>query len=215
MSKVTTKISQRTEELINFDKRIFFIFLALTFIFIRYLTNDLILQAIPGYEQLSEEGSFTFFHLFNTLNYLWTPFSLLWKFTLTAFLLWVGAFVFGHKLSYRELWRFVLVAEIIFIFPELIRLMWFIIEPPQSYMEIKNFFPLSLFSLVDADSIHPRYHYPLQSLNLFEIGYWLMLAIGIHMMSRRAMEQSFILVVCSYGIGFLLWLVYYMLVYKP
>jgi len=214
MSKVTTKISERTEELINFDKRIFFIFLVIVFIFIRYLTNDLILQAIPGNEQLGDEGSFTFFHLFNTLNYLWTPFALLWKFTLTAFLLWVGAFVFGHKISYRALWKYVLVAEFIFIFPELIRLMWFILEPPQSYLEIKNFYPLSLFSLVDAGSVDPRYHYPLRSINLFEIGYWFLLALGIHMLSRRSIEQSLVLVVCSYGLGFLLWLTYYMMVYK-
>ncbi|HSJ69473.1 MAG TPA: hypothetical protein VK921_17460 [Anditalea sp.] len=214
MSKVTTKISERTEELINFDKRIFFIFLVITFIFVRFLTDDLILQAIPGNEQLSDEGSFTFFHIFNTLNYLWTPFALLWKFTLTAFLLWIGAFIFGHKISYRELWKFVLVAEFIFVFPELIRLMWFVIEPPQSYLEIKNFYPLSLFSLVDASSVHPRYHYPLQTINLFEIAYWFILGLGIHMLTRRTVEKSLFLVICSYGLGLIIWLTYYMMVYK-
>lgn len=214
MSQVTTKISERTEELINFDKRIFFIFLVITFIFIRYLTDDLIFQAIPGNEQLSDEGSFTFFHIFNTLNYLWTPFALLWKFTLTAFLLWVGAFIFGHKVSYRALWKFVLAAEFIFIFPELIRLMWFIMDPPQSYLEIKNFYPLSLFSLVDATGIHPRYHYPLRTINLFEIGYWFLLALGIHVLTRRTVGMSLLLVTFSYVIGLLIWLTYFMMVYK-
>ncbi|KEO74780.1 hypothetical protein [Anditalea andensis] len=214
MSKVTTKLSERTEELINFDKRIFFIFLVATFILIRYLTNQIILQAIPGHEQLERDGSLTFFYIFNTFNYLWTPFALLWKFTLSAFLLWVGAFIFGHKISFRDLWKFVLVAELIFIFPELIRLLWFLVEPPMSYLEIKDFHPLSLYSLVNSGHIHPRYHYPLQAINLFELLYCVILSVGIHMLSRRSLEQSFILVICSYGIGFIVWLFYYAMVYK-
>jgi hypothetical protein len=214
MTKASTKISERTEELINFDKRIFFIFLVICFIFIRYLTDEMILQAIPGNEQLNEDGSFTFFHIFNTLNYLWTPFALLWKFTLTAFLLWIGTFMFGYKVSYRELWKFVLVAELVFIFPELIRLLWFLIESPQSYLDIKNFYPLSLFSLVDPMNVHPRFHYPLRALNLFELTYWLILAVGIHMLTRSSIEKSMVLVVCSYGLGLLIWLAYYSMVYK-
>ena len=214
MSQATTKLSERTEELINFDKRIYFIFLTLAFIIIRYLTDDLILQAIPGSEQLEKEGSFTFFHLFNTLNYLWTPFGLLWKFTLTAFLLWMGAFAFGHKASFRQLWKYVLVAEFVFLFPELIRLLWFVLDPPSSYAVIKNFYPLSLFSLMDPEDISPRYYYPLQAINLFEFTYWLVLAAGIHMMTRRSLDQSFVLVACSYGLGFFIWLAYYAMVYK-
>src|SRR5690554_293175 len=98
---------QRLENLINFDKRVFFILLVIIFLLIRYLTDLLILQAIPGYQSLDQEGVFTYFYIFNTLNYLWTPFGLLWKFTLTAFTLWVGAFMAGIKLPYKTLWQFI------------------------------------------------------------------------------------------------------------
>lgn len=214
MGLPSTNLSQRTEEAINFDKRLFFLLLVVLFVVIRYLTNDLILQAIPGYRELQKEGAFTYFHLFNTLDYLWTPFSLLWKFTLTAFTIWVGSFMGGYKLSFKELWKFAMVAETVFIFPELIRLLWFFLEEPENFLAIQNFYPLSLLSLVNAEQVDPRYHYPLGALNLFEVAYWVLLAIGVHTISRRRLTASLTIVLCSYTFCFLLWLIFYIVVYK-
>ena len=87
--------AERLKELIDFDKRLYFLILVLLFLAIRYLTNILILEAIPDYENLEATGSFMIFHIFNALNYVWTPFALLSKFTATAFVIWLGAFAFG------------------------------------------------------------------------------------------------------------------------
>lgn len=214
MGLPSTNLSQRTEEVINFDKRLFFLLLVFLFVVIRYLTDDLILQSIPGYRELQKEGAFSYFYLFNTLNYIWTPFSLLWKFTLTAFTIWIGAFMGGYKLSYRELWKFAMVAETVFVFPELVRLLWFLIEEPESFLAIQNFHPLSLFSLVNPEEVEPRYHYPLGALNLFEVAYWIVLAVGVHAISRRSLSTSLAIVLCSYTLCFLLWLGFYIIVYK-
>src|SRR5690606_4443544 len=149
MSLPTSNLSQRIDEIINFDKWIFFVLLTGLFLIIRYLTDELILQAVPGYRVLEQEGTFAYFHLFNALHYFWTPFSLLWKFTLTAFIIWVGAFMAGYKLPYKDLWQFTMIAEIIFVFPELIRLLRFLLlDHPENFQAVKNFHPLSLFSLV-------------------------------------------------------------------
>lgn len=215
MQPSSTKLSQRTKETIDFDKRLFFLLLVLLFFVIRYLTDELILQSIPGYQSLEQEGTLVYFHLFNTLGYLWTPFSLLWKFTLTAFTLWIGAFMAGYKLSYRELWKFAMIAEIVFILPELIRLLWFLIlEQPENFLAIKNFHPLSLFSLVNPDHVDPRFYYPLGALNLFEVAYWILLAIGVHTISRRSFSTSLLIVLFSYTLCFLLWLGFYAIVYQ-
>ncbi len=88
MAKPASPLAQRINEAIDFDKRIFFLFLVLTFLVIRYLTNTLILEAIPESDRLDAQGDLMFFHIFNTLNYIWTPFALLWKFTVIAFLFW-------------------------------------------------------------------------------------------------------------------------------
>src|SRR5690554_478289 len=215
MSLSSTKLSQRTEEIINFDKRLFFLLLVALFLIIRYLTDELILQSIPGRQELEKEGAFSYFYLFNTLGYLWTPFALLWKFTLTAFVIWVGAFMGGYKLSFRELWKFAMIAEIVFILPELIRLLWFlIVVQPENFLEIQNFQPLSLLSMVDAQQVEQRFHYPLGALNLFEVIYWFLPALGIHTISRRSFSTSLLIVLCSYTFCFLLWLGFYMVVYK-
>ncbi|MBT0812337.1 sulfate ABC transporter permease [Litoribacter ruber] len=214
MAVSPTNLSQRTEELINFDKRIFFAFLVITFILLRYLTNILIIEAIPGSNELGQDGTFTFFHIFNTLNYLWTPFALLWKFTLTAFLLWIGTFLFGFKVKYGEIWKFVLVAEMVFILPDLIRLLYFAAIPPDNYWEIRNFHPFSIFSFLSTDNVPSRFHYPLQAINLFEVSYWFLLAIGIHTLTGKNYKTCLGLVLSSYLVGLLLWLAYYAMVYK-
>jgi hypothetical protein len=175
----------------------------------------LILQAIPGYRQLEREGVFTYFNVFNALHYLWTPFALLWKFTLIAFTLWIGAFMAGYKLSFKELWKFTMVAEIVFILPEFFRLLWFLaVEQPESFQDIENFHLFSLFSLLDAGQTEKRFHYPLQALNIFEFAYWFILAIGLHTISRISFTRSLWVVLGSYTLCFFLWLGFYIVVYK-
>ena len=84
MATVPSPLAQKISEALDFDKRLFFVVLVLTFLVIRYLTNTLVLEAIPDSERLEAQGDLLFFHIFNTLNYLWTPFALLWKFTVIA-----------------------------------------------------------------------------------------------------------------------------------
>jgi hypothetical protein len=215
MANSRTTISQRMESILDFDKRLFFLILVLFYLLIRYITNDMIMQSIPGYEKLESDGSFTFFHIFNTLNYIWTPFALLWKFTVTAFIIWTGSFAFGYKVPYVKLWQFALFAEIIFILPELVKMIYFI-QPSDNvtYIEIRDFYPLSLFSLVDPEQIAAKYHYPLRAINVFEIIYIILLVLGFHTISKRSISESFIVVLFSYVLFFLLWLIFYILVYK-
>lgn len=215
MPQQPSTLSERIESILDFDKRIFFFTLVLFFVTIRYITNDLILQSIPGYEKLDEEGSFMIFHIFNTLNYLWTPFALLWKFTLTAFLIWTGAFAFGYKISFKKLWQYVMVAEVIFVLPELFKMIYFI-QPSEnvSFQEIRDFYPLSLFSLLDGASFPSKFHYPLRAINLFEVIYIYLLTLGFQYLTNRNISTSFFVILFSYVLFFLLWLGFYILVYK-
>ncbi|MCL6259088.1 sulfate ABC transporter permease [Aquiflexum sp. TKW24L] len=215
MSFTPSPISQRIEANIDFDKRLFFLILVILFLLIRYVTNDLILQSIPGYDKLESEGSFMIFHIFNALNYIWTPFALLWKFTATAFVIWLGAFAFGYKAPFVRLWQFVLVAELIFIVPEVIKMLVYI-KPSDSvtFEEIRDYYPMSLFSLVDAENISPRYHYPLRAINLFEVIYIVSLIFGFHTVCRRSLAESTLVILFSYVLMFLLWLLFYSLVYE-
>ncbi|MFC3881682.1 sulfate ABC transporter permease [Algoriphagus namhaensis] len=207
--------AQRLKEIIDFDKRVYFFILVFLFLLIRYFTDVLIIDAIPDSERLKAEGSFTFFYIFNALNYIWTPIALLWKFTVIAFLFWFGAFMLGYKVSYRELWQFALVAEVVFLFPELIRLLLYI-DPSAgvTYQEIEEFRALSLLSLLGAENVAQQYRYALATINVFEILYGILWMYGFHMISRRSLGASAIVVIVSYFIPLVIWLAWYIMAYR-
>lgn len=215
MAKFASSEAQRLNELLDFDKRIFFLVLVLVFLTIRYFTNILILESIPEFERLDAQGDLMFFHIFNALNYVWTPFAFLWKFTVIAFLFWSIGLMIGYKADYKELWKFALVAEMIFILPELLRLLIYI-NPDSSvtYLEIQNFEPLSALWVVGPDNIEEKYQYPLSVLNLFELLYGIFWVYGFHMISRRSLQESTLVVILAYFLPLLIWLGFYIGAYR-
>jgi hypothetical protein len=66
----------------------------------------------------------------------------------------------------------------------------------------------------DYLSIDKRWAYPLRALNVWEILYWFMLVAGIHEHARKDKKIVWLIVACSYILIFLLWLVFYVIVYK-
>jgi hypothetical protein len=215
MAKPASPIAQRLEELTDFDKRLYFFLLVLIFLVIRYLTNSLVFESIPDFENLDEQGGLVFFHIFNTLNYLWTPFALLWKFTVIAFLFWSIGLMVGYKANFKALWRFALVAEMVFIFPELLRLLVYMNPSGNvTYYEIQNFEPLSALWIVGPGNVAEKYHYPLSVLNIFELIYGAIWVIGFHTISRRSLEESTLVVALAYFLPLLIWLAFYIGAYR-
>ncbi|WP_075350731.1 sulfate ABC transporter permease [Algoriphagus marinus] len=215
MAKPLSSEGQRLKELIDFDKRLYFLILVLLLLVIRYLTNTFILEAIPNYQELEAKGDFMFFHIFSFANYLWTPFGLLWKFTVIAFLFWVGGFMVGFKVPYKELWQFALVAEFVFVFPELIRLLVYLApDSGVSYLEIQEYRPLSLLQLLGPENIDKQYRYALASINIFEVIYGIVWVYGFHMISRRSIGESALVTLVSYFFPLAIWLTWYVMVYR-
>jgi len=215
MARPLSPEAQRLKELIDFDKRLYFLVLVLLLLIIRYLTNTFILEAIPNYQELEAKGDFMFFHIFSFANYLWTPFGLLWKFTVIAFLFWVGGFMVGFKVPYKELWQFALVAEFVFVFPELIRLLVYLApDSGVSYLEIQEYRPLSLLQLLGPENIDKQYRYALASINIFEVIYGIVWMYGFHMISRRSMGESALVTLVSYFFPLAIWLTWYVMVYR-
>ncbi|MDX5340678.1 MAG: sulfate ABC transporter permease [Cyclobacteriaceae bacterium] len=215
MVKYASPQAQRLNELLDFDKRIFFVLLLLIFLLIRYFTNVLILEAIPEYERLDAQGDLMFFHIFNALNYLWTPFAFLWKFTVIAFLFWSIGLMVGYKADFKELWKFALVAEAIFILPELLRLLVYINPGGNvTYLEIQNFEPLSALWLVGPENVAEQYHYPLSVLNIFEVLYGIFWVYGFHMISRRSLAESTLVVLIAYFLPLFIWLGFFIGAYR-
>jgi hypothetical protein len=109
----------------------------------------------------------------------------------------------------------VIGAEYVFLIPEVIKIIWFMaIETDPNYHDIRAFYPLSLMHFFDYYSIDKRWAYPLRALNVWEIAYWFLLVSGIHHYARKERKIVWLIVACSYILLFLMWIVFYLIVYK-
>jgi hypothetical protein len=173
-----------------------------------------------AFQILEERGEFGVFKLLNGLQYLSIPLIYFLKFTCIAFTLWVGSFMFGYRIHYNKVWQIVMFAELIFLGAEGLKIFWFMFfQAEANIWDIKNFYPLSLMSFFDYETINPKYAYPLKSLNLFELAYWFILIYGIYWTAQKklsfaSISVSYAIVFSSYVLFFLLWLLFFMGVYK-
>ena len=153
--------------------------------------------------------------LLGALKLFSVPLVYLWKFTVIAFVIWVGCFMYGYRVTYGQCWALVLTCEFIFLVPEVIKILWFMaVNTDPTLHEIRAFYPLSLMHFFDYDAIDRKWAYPLRALNLFEVAYWFALVNGIHFHARKDKRVVWLIVASSYILIFLLWLGFYVIVYK-
>ena len=204
-----------TKSLFAADKRLLFVLLCLITFLLLYIKISFIENETAAFEFLQDRPEGMILRVINGLKYLSIPFIYLWKFTVIAFVIWVGCFMYGYRVTYSQCWGVVIGAEFIFLIPEVLKIIWFMaIETDPSYHDIRAFYPLALTHFVDYYSIEKRWAYPLRALNVFEIAYWFMLVSGIHHYARKEKKIVWLIVACSYILLFVLWLIFYVIVYK-
>ncbi len=193
----------------------FFFVLCLATLTLLVVKKTFVENETTAFEILEQRGQMTVFHAINTLQYLSIPLVYLWKFTVISFTIWLGCFMFGYRISYGNTWKVAMISESIFLIPEFLKICWFLfIETNPDIFQIRAFYPLSLISLFDTDSLSARAFYPLKALNLFEVGYWFLLVYGIHTIAGKKKSIAYAIVFSSYVLFFFLWLGFYFLVYK-
>jgi len=209
------KLEKFTRESLDFDKRLFFVFLCLfTFVLLLIKKNFIELE-IAAFEVLEQDGNLGVFHFIKTLQNFSIPIIYLWKFTIIAFVIWIGCFMFGYKVAYVKVWQVVMIAESVFFIPEIIKIFYFLfIVTDPNYFEVRAFYPFSIMNLLDYEITSKAWHYPLKVLNIFELFYWVLLVYGIKLASRKRLEISALIVLFSYIFFFFVWLGFYVIVYK-
>lgn len=204
-----------TKSLFGADKKLLFILLVLSTLALLFIKIAFIENETAAFEFLQDRPEGTILRIINGLKYLSVPFVYLWKFTVIAFVIWVGCFMFGYRVTYSQCWGVVIGAEFIFLVPEIFKIIWFMtIETDPDYYQIRSFYPLSLMHFFDYSSIDKRWAYPLRALNVFEVVYWFLLVSGIHHYARKEKRVVWFIVACSYILLFFLWLGFYVIVYK-
>jgi hypothetical protein len=197
------------------DKKLTFIILCLLTVLLLYVKKSFIENETAAFEFLQDRPEGAILKLISALQFFSIPFIYLWKFTIIGFVLWVGCFTFGFRITFSQCWSVVMAAEFIFLAPELIKIGWFLfVKTDPSLAEVRAFYPLSVMNLVDFTEIDKRYAYPLRALSVFEIFYILIMVNGVHFYARREKKAAWWIVSSSYILIFLLWLVFYIIVYK-
>ena len=193
----------------------YFLALCIITFLVLFAKKALVENETIAFQILQEDGRFGLFRLFNTLQFVAIPLIYAYKATLVAFILWVGSFMFGYKITFSQMWLVALIGETVFLIPEFVKIMWFILVDHQpDIWEIKAFYPLSIMNFFDPTVLADNLHYPLKALNLFEVLYWFVLIEAIHVIAKKKWSYAFAIVFTSYVPFFLIWLVYYTQVYK-
>ena len=141
-------------------------------------------------------------------SYLIWPCILYIKWALITFILYIGILLFEIKITFKSCFKIILLAEFIPLISTITKILYFYIYPPNNIDIIQNLNPLGLSSLISTDSIPKYLLYPIQQLNLFEIGYWLLLAYGIKSLGNVDFKKALKITSLSYGVGLLIWCIF-------
>ncbi|NOT74610.1 MAG: hypothetical protein HOP08_06755 [Cyclobacteriaceae bacterium] len=208
------EVSNEQKSIFNTPKRQTFILLCLATLTLLYIKKSMIENETAAFEFLADQPAGSFLYIRSALQYFSIPLIYAWKFTVLGLVIWMGCFLFGYRVTYSQCWGIVLVAEYVFLIPELIKIVWFlVIYGDPNYYDIQAFYPFSLMNFVNYMELPKHLAYPFKALNLFEILYWYVLAVGIQHFSKRGMKPAWTIVLSFYLPIFLLWILFYIIVY--
>jgi hypothetical protein len=197
------------------DKKLTFFLLLVATYLVLYIKVVFIESETAAFEFLADRPEGTVLRAVAALRFISVPIIYLWKFTVIGFIVWVGCFMWGYRVTYSQCWGIVIVSEFIFLIPEVLKISWyFFVETDPTYDHIRGFYPLSLMNLFEYSEIDTRYAYPLRALNVFELIYWYLLVTGVHFFARKQKDVALFIVLSSYVLFFFLWLWFYTIVYK-
>ena len=150
---------------------------------------------------------------FAWIRYALLPLFYLVKLTLISLWIICGFILFGYNNSFKKVFRVVLIAEFVWLIPPFITLTWFgLVDINYTLIDVQYFKPLSLLNFFEASEVENWLIFPLQSLNLFELVYVLVLAIGIKKMLKKDYNTALNFTIPVYGSAVFVWVVFYSLI---
>jgi hypothetical protein len=143
-------------------------------------------------------------HRMSLVSYMFIPVILLLKATLVAFCLLTGLLLTSRNCPFTTLFRIALFAESAFVAGTLLKLLLLAFSHDvESLGQYISFAPLSLYSLFNASAVPSWLSYPLQTMDVFQAGYVVLLAIGLRSYLGQPLKKMLWLVLGSYGLGLL------------
>lgn len=174
------------------------------------ITDDLIIEHLGSQMSFDRIGQMLDFRdQWAWINYAILPIIYLLKFIFIT--LWVlsGSILFGYKSSFKQIFQVVIVAEFVWLIPSFLMIIWFgFIDTNYTFVDVQYFQPLSLLNIFDVGSLDSWLVFPLKSLNLFEITYMVVLALGLRKVLKKDFNSSLSFTVPVYGSGLITWIIF-------
>jgi len=183
-------------------------------IFLRYLsqiwiyTDDVYFDLFQN--DFSREEIFDFLdrkEKYVWLNSLLQSVGTICKITLLSIILNTGLLLYKIEVKNSYLLNSLILCEFIFFIPKIVTLIWFgFFEQSFSISDIDNFHVGSIFNIIGSEDIDSFLRYPLSFLNLFQLFYILLLTYCLSLLVNISYDQSFKIVLLTYGSALLIWL---------
>ena len=162
-------------------------------------------------EQLTYDRAMEIFARMRSLtwvSYIITPVLLLLKFSAISVLIYIGVFFsdLHREITLGKIFKVVVVSEIVFVVASIIKLLWFIFFAGNYTLDDMSFFyPLSLLNFFSRSEVASYWVYPLQTVNIFQLVYILLLAMGLSRISSIKREKADRVVIATYVPAIAVW----------
>jgi len=128
----------------------------------------------------------------------------LFKLIVVTLILHTALYLNDQPVSFGRLLKVVIFSEYIFLIPAALKIPWFLYKYPNgTILNWHHTYILSALSLFDT--LPADWYYPVQTLNVFEVCYWFLLAYGIFRITKLDFDRSLRIVVISYLPALLIW----------
>lgn len=185
------------------------------YILINYITNEVIFNDLFYYNILRNKFSLKnieeviqFKDKYEWVSFILLPLIILIKYTFVSIIIFIGIKLFELEITFQNCFKISLLSELILLISSTTRILYLYIYPPTNLEVLQNFNPLGLSSLLKNDTLPKYLIYPIQQLNLFEVGYWLLLAYGIKSLGNVDFKKALQITSLSYGVGLFIWCIF-------
>jgi hypothetical protein len=202
----------RENSVFSFKGSTLFIVLSFFYVIVTYLINKYVLDDNYLYHSFSGHLSTTQIssvidirNRFEWIIYASLPLLLVIKIVLVSACVYAGAVFGGYKIRYADIFKIIMLADLVLVLALVVKLFYFLLAGAGDADTVKTFYPLSVMQLLDSKTIPNYLVYPLQLINVFEIGYCLVIALGLRAFLRSTLWSSLKLVASTYGVALLVW----------
>jgi hypothetical protein len=143
------------------------------------------------------------------VGYAFIPIFYFIKIGLVSTCVYVGVLLgASQKVGFKKIMPAVIKADMVFFVPALIKIVWFTFQTDYTLTDLQTFLPGSLLNFFEPSEIAPWLAYPLQAINIYELGFWVILAFQLKEYFKNDATSAFQTVALSYGSGFVIWVVF-------